>query len=119
MSKKKHGRGTGNPEPVDMHVGDQIRKARGLMGVAQEKLAEAVNITFQQIQKYEKGTNRVSCSKIHQIAEALDMPISYFFPDQRNSNQRLLDRLKDLRGCLKKYEDDLKAIRKIAGGHSE
>ncbi len=116
MSGKKHGRGTGNPEPVDIYVGAQIRKARGLMGLSQEKLAELVDLTFQQVQKYEKGTNRVSCSRICQIARALKVPIIYFFPDpERGNESELLDRIEDLTGACTAYQEKLTAIAAIAG----
>ncbi|MCB1556088.1 MAG: helix-turn-helix transcriptional regulator [Alphaproteobacteria bacterium] len=67
------------PNPVDVHVGIRIRMRRSLLGISQEKLAEAVNLTFQQIQKYERGTNRVSASRLYQFSKILDVPVSYFF----------------------------------------
>lgn len=65
--------------PVDIHVGKQIRQRRWLIGMSQENLAKAIGVRFQQIQKYEKGTNRVSSSRLWQISETLGVPISYFF----------------------------------------
>lgn len=67
------------PHPVDIHVGKQIRQRRWLIGMSQENLAHAIGVRFQQIQKYEKGTNRVSSSRLWQIAETLGVSISYFF----------------------------------------
>jgi transcriptional regulator with XRE-family HTH domain len=67
------------PHPVDRHVGLRIRVRRRQVGVSQEKLAEALNLTFQQVQKYEKGTNRVSASKLYEIAASLTVPVTYFF----------------------------------------
>ncbi len=64
---------------VDVHVGARIRLRRTLLGMSQEKLGEAVDLTFQQIQKYERGTNRVSASRLHQFAQALNVPVSFFF----------------------------------------
>ena len=72
-------RGSGVPNPVDVHVGTRIRQRRSLIGVSQEKLAESVGITFQQIQKYERGSNRVSASRLFQFSKILDVPVSYFF----------------------------------------
>jgi transcriptional regulator with XRE-family HTH domain len=67
------------PNPVDLHVGARIRLRRRMQGVSQEKLADALGLTFQQVQKYERGANRVSASKLYEIASALRAPISYFF----------------------------------------
>lgn len=65
--------------PVDTHVGKRIRHRRWLIGMTQQQLAEQVGIKFQQIQKYETGANRVSASRLWDIAEALDIPVSFFF----------------------------------------
>lgn len=67
------------PHPVDRHVGLRIRMRRKEMGVSQERLAEALGITFQQVQKYERGANRVSASKLWEIAGTLRTPVSYFY----------------------------------------
>jgi transcriptional regulator with XRE-family HTH domain len=67
------------PNPVDVHVGSRIRLRRKVLGMSQEKLAEKLGLTFQQVQKYERGANRVSASKLYQAAQALQAPISYFF----------------------------------------
>jgi len=67
------------PHPVDVHVGKRIRIARLLSGVTQSTLAAAVKLTFQQIQKYERGANRVSCSMLSEFAAVLDRPVSWFF----------------------------------------
>ena len=77
----RYGRGTGVPDPVDVHVGARIRTRRLLIGTNQETLARALELTFQQVQKYESGANRVSASRLAQIAEILGVPISYFFSD--------------------------------------
>jgi transcriptional regulator with XRE-family HTH domain len=70
---------TRTPNPVDLHVGARIRLRRRMQGVSQEKLADALGLTFQQVQKYERGANRVSASKLYEIAAALHAPVSYFF----------------------------------------
>ena len=77
----RYGRGTGVPNPVDVHVGARIRTRRLLIGMNQETLAQALKLTFQQVQKYEGGANRVSASRLSQIADILGVPISYFFSD--------------------------------------
>ncbi|MGE0259598.1 MAG: helix-turn-helix domain-containing protein [Alphaproteobacteria bacterium] len=76
-----YGRGTGVPDPVDVHVGTQIRTRRLLLGMNQETLASALGLTFQQVQKYEGGSNRVSASRLAEVAEALSVPVAYFFRD--------------------------------------
>jgi transcriptional regulator with XRE-family HTH domain len=67
------------PDPIDVHVGKRIRDRRRALGVSQEKLAEGIGVTFQQVQKYEKGANRVSASKLWQTAGVLQTEISHFF----------------------------------------
>lgn len=67
------------PHPVDVHVGKRIRHRRWLVGMTQQQLAEHVGIKFQQIQKYETGANRVSASRLWDIADAMDVPVSFFF----------------------------------------
>ncbi|MGE7416106.1 helix-turn-helix domain-containing protein [Methylobacterium tarhaniae] len=67
------------PDPVDRHVGHRVRVRRLLIGVSQEKLGDALGVTFQQIQKYEKGTNRISASRLRQIADMLNVPVSFFY----------------------------------------
>lgn len=67
------------PNPIDRHVGARVRLRRMLLGLSQEKLGEALGLTFQQIQKYEKGTNRIGASRLHQISTTLAVPPSYFY----------------------------------------
>ena len=69
------------PNPIDIHVGSRIRLRRNMISMSQEKLGEALGITFQQIQKYEKGTNRVGASRLQQISKVLGVPVSFFFED--------------------------------------
>ncbi len=71
-----------SPRAVDLHVGSRIRLRRGILGISQTKLAEALGLTFQQIQKYERGANRVAASRLFEIARALDVPIGFFFDDR-------------------------------------
>ncbi|MCP4560896.1 MAG: helix-turn-helix transcriptional regulator [Bosea sp.] len=67
------------PNPIDRHVGSRVRMQRMLAGISQEKLGEALGLTFQQVQKYEKGTNRISASRLQQIAKMLGVPVAFFF----------------------------------------
>jgi len=69
------------PNPIDVHVGSRIRLRRNMLGMSQEKLGESLGITFQQIQKYEKGTNRVGASRLQAISSILGVPVSFFFED--------------------------------------
>ena len=71
--------------PVDSHVGARVRQRRALLGMSQTSLGSAVGLTFQQIQKYERGTNRISSSRLFEFAKVLDVPVSYFF-DEMPSN---------------------------------
>ena len=70
---------------VDLHVGTRIRQRRSLLGMSQTKVGEAVGLTFQQIQKYERGSNRIGSSRLYEFAKVLDVPVSYFF-DEMPSN---------------------------------
>lgn len=69
----------GIPDHVDKHVGAQLRARRSFLGMSQEKLAESVGITFQQIQKYERGANRVSAGRLYNFSNILDVPVNYFY----------------------------------------
>jgi transcriptional regulator with XRE-family HTH domain len=72
------------PNPTDIYVGSRIRLRRTMLGMSQESLGEQLGITFQQIQKYEKGTNRVGASRLQAISTILNVPVSFFFEDQPN-----------------------------------
>lgn len=69
------------PEPVDVHVGSRVRLRRTLLGMSQDKLGKALRLTFQQIQKYERGANRIGSSRLYQLSQILDVPVSFFFDD--------------------------------------
>jgi transcriptional regulator with XRE-family HTH domain len=81
--KKSSGRmaSKGFPNPIDVHVGNRIRTRRTLSGMSQTTLAEAIGLTFQQVQKYERGTNRVSSSRLYDLSRVLGVPIKFFFDD--------------------------------------
>ncbi|HZK91130.1 MAG TPA: helix-turn-helix transcriptional regulator [Stellaceae bacterium] len=80
-SGPRYGRGTGIPNPIDVHVGKRVRMRRLFLGMNQETLANALGLTFQQVQKYEGGANRVSASRLSEMAEILGVPISFFYGD--------------------------------------
>jgi transcriptional regulator with XRE-family HTH domain len=80
-SERAFGRGTGRPNPIDVHVGKRIRVRRLFLGMNQETLANGLGLTFQQVQKYEGGGNRVSASRLAEMARILDVSIPYFFAD--------------------------------------
>ncbi len=67
------------PNPIDRHVGSRVRMRRVILGMSQEKLGEALGLTFQQVQKYEKGANRIGASRLQQISRTLDVPPAFFF----------------------------------------
>jgi len=84
------------PSPIDVHVGSKIRARRLEIGMSQSNLAFRIGVTFQQVQKYEKGTNRVGSSRLHQIAKILNVDVQDFFPDASKAdsvNLSLADRL--------------------------
>ncbi len=80
-SKLAYGRGTGTPHPVDIHVGARVRMRRKLLGMTQTGLGDALGLTFQQVQKYERGTNRVSSSRLYDLSRVFDVPVEHFFED--------------------------------------
>ncbi len=83
-SNKKKGRANS----VDENVGMQLRQRRSLLGLSQEKLAEHVGITFQQIQKYENGANRISASRLYEFSKVLDIPVSFFFEGSNDQSSK-------------------------------
>ena len=86
-ARKSSGRmaSKGFPNPIDVHVGNRVRLRRTLLGISQQTLAEALGLTFQQVQKYEKGANRVSSSRLFDMARVLDVPVPYFFEEMEAS----------------------------------
>lgn len=79
--RSRQRRTRGKPNAVDIHVGKRIRQRRTLLGMSQERLAEALDLTFQQVQKYERGTNRIGAGRLWELAVALDVPMTYFFDE--------------------------------------
>ncbi len=88
-----------SPSDVDRHIGTRIRARRTAIGMSQEKLGEALGLTFQQVQKYEKGTNRVGSGRLVEVGRALGVPVQYFFeglpeqPEARSSTERALGKV--------------------------
>lgn len=80
--------GVKRPSPVDVYVGSRVRMRRKMVGLSQEKLGHQLGITFQQIQKYEKGTNRIGAGRLQIISEILDVPVSFFFPRSESSDDQ-------------------------------
>jgi transcriptional regulator with XRE-family HTH domain len=79
---RRPGRQRGDkPNPIDVHVGSRVRLRRNMLGLSQEKLGEAIGLTFQQVQKYERGVNRIGASRLHDLSRVLDVPVSFFFDD--------------------------------------
>lgn len=74
-------RGTRRPNPIDIHVGNRVRLQRMLIGISQEKLGERLGLTFQQVQKYEKGINRIGASRLFELSRVLGVPVQFFYED--------------------------------------
>ena len=77
----------GQPNPIDVHIGARIRLRRTLLGMSQEKLGEAIGLTFQQVQKYERGANRIGGSRMWDLSRVLDVPVSFFYDDMTAATQ--------------------------------
>ncbi len=80
-SKPQFGRGTGKRHPVDEHVGERVWQRRKLLGMTQTDLGDAIGLTFQQVQKYERGANRIGAGRLYDLARVLDVPVIFFFED--------------------------------------
>ncbi len=80
-SKSGYGHGTGIPNPIDVHVGRRVRMRRTLLGMTQTSLGEAIGLSFQQVQKYENGKNRIGSSRLFDLSRALDVPVESFFEE--------------------------------------
>ena len=80
-----------SPDPVDIHVGARVRLRRTLLGMSQEKVGKALGLTFQQVQKYERGANRIGSSRLFQLSRILDVPVSFFFDEMAPETTRKAD----------------------------
>lgn len=79
--RRKQRKTRGKPTYIDVHVGQRVRQRRTLLGYSQERLADALNLTFQQVQKYERGANRVGAGRLYELSHALEVPVNYFFEE--------------------------------------
>ncbi len=96
IRKRKSSRGRtadGSPNPIDVHVGARVKMRRTLLGMSQEKLGEAIGLTFQQVQKYERGLNRISASRLFDIGKVLEVPIGFFFEEMDDQVAELSPRM--------------------------
>jgi transcriptional regulator with XRE-family HTH domain len=93
------------PSPIDVHVGSRIRLRRTLLGMSQERLGESLGLTFQQVQKYERGVNRVGASRLFDLSRVLDVPISFFFDDMPDSLSANFGGLPSRRGGATESQD--------------
>ncbi len=83
----------GSPNPIDVYVGARVKMRRTLLGMSQEKLGEAIGLTFQQVQKYERGLNRISASRLFDISKVLEVPIGFFFEEMDDQVAELSPRM--------------------------
>ncbi len=74
------------PNPIDVRVGSRVRLRRNMLGLSQESLGEAIGLSFQQVQKYERGTNRIGASRLYALSQALDVPVAFFFDEAFDSD---------------------------------
>ncbi|MFK0164048.1 helix-turn-helix domain-containing protein [Rhizobium sp. NPDC090279] len=88
------------PSPIDIEVGKRIREQRRLLGMSQSALAEKLGLTFQQVQKYEKGANRVGASRLQRVSDCLGVPISHFFDNAASDNPASADEARSIRNDL-------------------
>jgi transcriptional regulator with XRE-family HTH domain len=84
------------PQPTDLHVGNRVRMRRQALGISQEKIGAMVGVTFQQVQKYERGTNRISASRLHQMADILKVTPDYFFDGAGHKEIEFRDEVTEL-----------------------
>ncbi|MBT3916838.1 MAG: helix-turn-helix transcriptional regulator [Rhodospirillaceae bacterium] len=96
----------GVADPVDVHVGSRVRLRRTLLGLSQEKLGEAVGLTFQQIQKYERGANRIGASRMYDLSHVLDVPVAFFFEEMPDEIKKRDDTPSDSLGVHTLEEAD-------------
>ena len=99
----------GGPNPIDTHVGNRIRLRRQLLGYSQEKLASLLGLTFQQVQKYEKGMNRVGASRLWDMGKVLGVPISFFFEDMDEATAGQSPRMFQLSGGCPPLKEEAEA----------
>lgn len=97
----------GRPNPIDVHVGSRVRLRRTLLGMSQEKLGEAIGLTFQQVQKYERGSNRIGASRLFDLARVLDVPVGFFFEEMTpETKQSSPAQIRGMQEEAESYEPD-------------
>lgn len=102
---EEHGDQASGPNPIDVHVGGRVRLRRTLLGMSQEKLGEAIGLTFQQVQKYERGSNRIGASRLYDLSRVLDVPVGFFFDDMSDEVAARSP------GQIRGHKEELEAIR--------
>ena len=106
--RRKLRRTRGKPTDVDIVVGQRVRQRRQLLGLSQTKLADSLNVTFQQVQKYERGSNRVGAGRLYQLSQVLDVPVGYFFetlePGGANADGTAQDLTREQMLLLRSFE---------------
>ena len=96
------------PDPIDVHVGQRVRARRQVLGLSQSQLGAELGVTFQQVQKYERGTNRIGSSRLFRISRVLDVPISYFFDEYSGEvGGRAMDAEDQAGGVPRRETDEL------------
>ena len=100
-----------DPDPIDVHVGSRLRARRTMLGVSQTKIGGDLGITFQQIQKYEKGTNRISASRLQEIARLLKVAVAHFFEDAPDSPPTVIGRSADTTSTIVAFLSTTEGIR--------
>ena len=108
-----------NPDPIDIHVGSRIRLRRTLLGLSQDKLADSLGITFQQVQKYENGANRVGASRLFQIGKVTGVPVSFFFDGyqqgEKTGEKKVAENKKQLEDSILAKKETLDLVRSYYG----
>ena len=99
VRSKRHRVTIDGPDPVDQVVGKRVRTRRTLLGMSQEKLGEAIGLTFQQVQKYERGMNRISASKLWAMSNVLEVPVTYFFETILDADEGAVDECATISGA--------------------
>lgn len=89
-SKRTTAQSKRGPHPIDVHVGSRVRLRRMMQGISQDKLGEELGLTFQQVQKYEKGVNRIGASRLYEIARILSVPVQFFYDDYGDGPETLI-----------------------------
>ena len=109
--RRKQRKTRGKPTYIDVHVGQRVRQRRILLGYSQERLADALNLTFQQVQKYERGANRVGAGRLYELSHALDVPVNYFFEELPDAPEGAASGLAMKEAAQRQYDADPMAQR--------